>query len=393
MKKLYYLLPLLAAVLTFSCMSEMGDYGYSSEGVSEGYGHLEAGNGTDSLAFEAGQLTAAEWNDLDHWDFWKNLLRGQTDSTNFAQYPTYWRYSTQERYGLQLLHSDSLPVINSDLRLMFGQKELWHARTDNLGRAELWLGLTPTDTVVPMDSCRLYADGLPMDVPLVRDSLNRFCCDSLASSGSLRVELAFVVDATGSMGDEMNYLKAELEDVITRVQAMQSGLSVWTAAVFYRDEEDDYLVKNSDFTDQLQTTVDYIGLQRADGGGDYPEAVHTALSTTLSQLQWSEQARTRLAFLLLDAPPHYQEAVISDIHRSVHEFAAKGIKLIPVAASGIDKETEFLLRYFALATNGTYVFLTDDSGLGNSHLKASVGAYEVEYLNDLLVRLITKYSE
>ena len=47
----------------------------------------------------------------------------------------------------------------------------------------------------------------------------------------------------------------------------------------------------------------------------------------------------------------------------------------------------------AITTNGTYVFITDDSGIGESHLQASVGDYQVELLNDLMVRLINKYAE
>ena len=64
------------------------------------------------------------------------------------------------------------------------------------------------------------------------------------------------------------------------------------------------------------------------------------------------------------------------------------MRIIPVAASGVDKETEFLLRFLDVATGGTYVFLTDDSGIGGSHIEPTVGPYEVELLNDLLVRLI-----
>ena len=70
----------------------------------------------------------------------------------------------------------------------------------------------------------------------------------------------------------------------------------------------------------------------------------------------------------------------------------KGIKIIPVTASGIDKDTEFLMRFFSITTNSTYVFITNDSGIGNDHLIASVGEYQVENLNDLMVRIITKYS-
>jgi hypothetical protein len=80
-------------------------------------------------------------------------------------------------------------------------------------------------------------------------------------------------------------------------------------------------------------------------------------------------------------------------HKSIDRYAAMGIKLIPIASSGIDKSTEFLLRMMASVTEGTYVFITDDSGVGGEHIQPTVGEYKVEILNDLMVRLIQKYLE
>ena len=96
--------------------------------------------------------------------------------------------------------------------------------------------------------------------------------------------------------------------------------------------------------------------------------------------------------MILDAPPHKESSNISKVQLAIAKAAEKGIKIIPVSASGIDKETEFLLRFMALSTNGTYVFITNDSGIGNTHLEATVGPYQVEYLNNLMVRLINKYA-
>ena len=50
------------------------------------------------------------------------------------------------------------------------------------------------------------------------------------------------------------------------------------------------------------------------------------------------------------------------------------------------------MRFMAMSTNGTYVFLTDDSGIGNSHLKPTTGSFQVEQLNGLMNRLIRKYA-
>ena len=140
--------------------------------------------------------------------------------------------------------------------------------------------------------------------------------------------------------------------------------------------------------------MNIIKKQNAGGGGDWPEAVHTALEKSLQDFDWNEKARARIAFMLLDAPPHQDhQGVMESVHKSIDRYAAMGIKLIPIASSGIDKETEFLLRMMASVTEGTYVFITDDSGVGGEHIQPTVGEYKVEILNDLMVRLIQKYLE
>ena len=49
------------------------------------------------------------------------------------------------------------------------------------------------------------------------------------------------------------------------------------------------------------------------------------------------------------------------------------------------------MRSIALATNGTYVFLTDHSGIGNDHIEPTTDEYQVELLNDVFSRLINQY--
>ena len=216
---------------------------------------------------------------------------------------------------------------------------------------------------------------------------------TILAMGLLMVSCSSSFDATGSMGDEITFLKDDLLDIIEKASANASGISLRTGALFYRDEGDDYLTRTSNFSEAPQNTLKFIRNQKADGGGDYPEAVHTALEDALQKLSWEENNYARIAFLLLDAPPHYEQKVLKSIHTSVKTYAAKGIKLIPVAASGIDKKTEFLLRLMAIFTDGTYVFITDDSGVGEDHLEPTVGSYQTEQLNSLIVRLITKYTE
>ena len=97
--------------------------------------------------------------------------------------------------------------------------------------------------------------------------------------------------------------------------------------------------------------------------------------------------------MLLDAPPHKRNDVIESLQFSIPRYASHGIRIIPVAASGIDKQTESFLRFTAISTDGTYVFLTNHSGVGGDHIEATVGDYEVELLNELIVRLINQYAQ
>ena len=61
----------------------------------------------------------------------------------------------------------------------------------------------------------------------------------------------FIVDATGSMGDELEFLKTELLDVIQRVQNDNNNSTIRLGSVFYRDEGDDYTVKNFSLTENI----------------------------------------------------------------------------------------------------------------------------------------------
>lgn len=385
---------LFIGFLFFSCDSdaEGGELLNSIDEASdssEGFSTTSDGNGSGNGG-EAGLVTAAEWNDLDNWTFWVELLKTE----EFSNKPDLWNFYNLNRISVVITNGAGVAVNDLSVRLESNGTIVWEGKTDNLGSAELFVGLRQRVDISSTEEYTLFVENEAMTGPikLFADGVNEFVYnESVAESD--KVELAFIVDATGSMGDELEFLKKDLLSVISKVEQDAPNLDIMTASVFYRDVEDDYLVKHSGFTSNTKTTLDFITEQRADGGGDFPEAVHTALNTALSELQWSTSAKTRIAFLLLDAPPHNQTNVIGELQNAIMDAARKGIKIIPITASGIDKETEYLMRSFCIATNGTYVFITNDSGIGNDHLEASVGEYQVEKLNDLMVRLIRKYSE
>jgi Mg-chelatase subunit ChlD len=204
------------------------------------------------------------------------------------------------------------------------------------------------------------------------------------------VDIGFLVDATGSMGDEMTFLQSELKDIVRRVRAVEPDLDVRLSVVFYRDRGDEFVTRSLPFTRSVDEAVSFISATSAGGGGDYPEDLNAGLDAMMRQ-RWSRDAVPRMLFLVADAPPQQYAGADYTYHEAIKDAAANGIAIYPVAASGVDKPTEFLFRAMAVMTGGKYVFLTDDSGVGDSHEEPDISGYTVEKLNDLMVREIRSY--
>ena len=390
------ILPVIAAFFLASCSMEKmdGDYmtGMPESPGAPGADSAPDGNGGNSMA---GVVTAGEWNDLDNWGFWNELISGQNEG-KFYEYLNYWSLYTSDRFAVTVVDAADNAVCGAKVELFVddSQKAEWTAITDNTGSAELWHNIWSSIDIGVEMTFTAAVNGVKIEKPLSHSvgqvNMNKLVVDQVSPRNS--ADIAFIVDATGSMGDEIDFLKDDLLNIIERASASTTK-ELRTAALFYRDEGDDYVTRHNDFNTDPKKTLKFIKEQDAAGGGDYPEAVHTALEKALQDLSWGEGNYARLAFLLLDAPPHYQQDVLSSLRKSIELYAANGIKIIPIAASGVDKNTEFLLRLMAIYTDGTYTFITNHSGVGNDHLVPSIGDYQVEQLNDLIFRLIQKYTE
>lgn len=376
-KFIFKILSVYALVFAVSCSMDSGLL--SEDGSAEG-------NGSN-----AGVITAGEWNDLDNWDFWNSLISGQSKE-EFYEHLHHWGLYTEGRFPVTIVDTDNDPVCGAKVELHVNGSDIpvWTAISDNSGSAELWYNIHSDIDTSEEKTFTVRVNGSQISQQVGHNQNIIRISDSKVPDKS--VDIAFIVDATGSMGDEIKFLKDDLMDILNQVSIIQSDKSFRTAALFYRDDGDEYLTRHEDFSSSTSKTLNFIKKQEAQGGGDYPEAVHTALENAMQNLSWEEGNHARMAFLILDAPPHHSQNILKSLHNSIKLYASKGIKIIPVAASGVDKSTEFLLRLMAIMTDGTYVFITNDSGVGNDHITPSVGDYQVEQLNKLLIRLINKYS-
>jgi hypothetical protein len=352
----------------------------------------EAVSRPGSIGPAAGQLTAGEVNDFSKWEMWHDVSQ-----EDLAEHRALWQLYPDHRHPVQLTHENGNPVVDVPVILRTRAGEvIWETRTDNHGRAELWRGLMHQNKY-EQDRLEIVAliGGKEVRLPTaqsVKSGLNARTIE-VPCQQQTTVDVALVVDATGSMGDEIAYLSSELEDVIRRSADSLSEADLRFGSVFYRDEGDDYLTRHANFTDEVESAVSFVRKQAAGGGGDTPEAVDAALQVALDSLNWSETAAARILFLVLDAPPHHTDQHVDRMRRLTRQAAKMGVRIIPVVCSGMNKSGEYLLRSMALATNGTYTFLTDHSGIGGKHLEPTTDLYEVELLNNLLVRLIHEFGQ
>lgn len=351
--------------------------GYYEEGAKssepENYGDIVAGT-----------LTGGEIRDLKNWDSWlrkmnKNLME-------------YWNLIADSRFSVHV-SNDGTALNNVKVRLLSNQELIYESTTDVNGYAYLFYNYHSGDNQTPDTVEVEQNDGSfkSFKISEFANDNNELDLTSDLSNKEIKMDLMYVVDTTGSMGDELDYLKAEIKNVIERVES-EAGVSIRTSANFYRDEGDEYVVKYYDFRDNASEVADIVGEQNAAGGGDYEEAVHTALNNAINEHNWSDESSVKLMFIVLDAPPHNTEDIANQLSELIETASSKGIRIIPVAASGAMEDTQQLLRTFAVMTGGTFLFLDDNSGVGYSHdVPLKPNEYDSEYFNDMMIRVIGEY--
>lgn len=336
----------------------------------------------------AGTLTAEEWRDNRNFDDYIKL----TETAQWKDEYKNYRIKTSRRYSVTVRDSSGKTVENAVVTLKAGGRVLGRARTDNKGRAYVYYNIFGRNEIPSVLEISAGSEKRRIHLP------RRGTCGSLTvklfgevQEAPKALDLMFVIDTTGSMGDELRYLQTEFLDVIDRVDSANPDLDKRASVNFYRDHGDDYVVRAFPFTDDMKTASKQLSAQNATGGGDYPEALDEALDNAVSGHAWREDS-TKIMFLVLDAPAHSSPEITRSLVSTAKKAAEKGIRIIPIVSSGAEFDVEYLMRSMAVITGGTYVYLTDDSGVGYSHLAPTIPEDpETEKLNELMIRVINEY--
>ena len=360
--------------------SASSDYSTSStkDGESSAYDEAETSN---QNTIKAGSLTCSAVDDNKEYTFWKELASTSQngEKNQFNDFKTGYAFNTFNRLELNVINGNNIKVKIKDTE--------YETYVDNFHKAYLF----PTDAD--------YKEEYEVEISYVDSNNDAQNVTKTVKTGdtidleetftiSDYMQIMFVIDATGSMGDEIRYLQAEIDDVISRVKEQNATANIELSIMMYRDTGDEYVVKYNDFSTDIDAQKAFLLEQQARGGGDYEEAVDEAL-TQAGTKQWSTNA-TKLLFFVADAPGH--DNAITRWNTAVNALAKQGIKIITIASSGINLKTEYFFRSQSLLTGGQYVFLTNNSGIGGDHLEATTqDKLPVEYLNSCIIRLINGY--
>lgn len=144
-------------------------------------------------------------------------------------------------------------------------------------------------------------------------------------------DVGFCVDATGSMGAVLEWLKKDLARMMQGFGAV--ALEPRIGLTFYRDKGDEFVAVTAPLTHRIPDLLAALDKMRASGGGDTPEAVLEGLLDCYKQNKWSTAASARKIVILIgDAPP--QPATQTDCEKLVEAAVARGFKLYAVKCSG-----------------------------------------------------------
>ncbi len=193
--------------------------------------------------------------------------------------------------------------------------------------------------------------------------------DTERPAGPLTLEVLFLIDTTGSMGDEIDRIKATLRTLTAQIREQRADLTLRYGAVLYRDSGDEYLTMAHPLTEDVDAFDAALQTVTANGGGDIPEALNQGLARALDGVQWQQDA-AKLVFLVCDAAPKMRVKGDVPYGDSAAAAMSRAIKVHTVAASGLDPLGTLVLRQIAQLTRGKFIFIEyggDIKGSAKAH--------------------------
>jgi len=209
------------------------------------------------------------------------------------------------------------------------------------------------------------------------------------------MDILFIFDTTGSMGEEIERLKQTIEVIHLNLtsQFSQVQVDLRFGMVLYKDREDRYITKLVPFTSDLEAFQKELEQVTAGGGGDSPEDLQAALKEAFTKMKWNPRG-VKAGFIITDASPHLDYQQDYTYVQAASDAKQNAIKLFSIGTGGLDIKGEYVLRQISQYTGGKYIFLTygekgeSEGGRAGSVSHHSGSNYQTDKLEAIIIRLM-----
>lgn len=208
------------------------------------------------------------------------------------------------------------------------------------------------------------------------------------------LDIVFIMDTTGSMGEEISRLKNTIEIINMNLSSISIKPKLRFGMVLYKDVDDVYVTKVIPLTSSLDDFIKRLQEVEASGGGDGPEDLQSALSDSIKKIQWNSNG-IRLSFIITDAPPHLDYGQKYTYAHAARDAQKMGIKFFSVGTGGLDLMGEYVLRQIAQYTYAKYIFLTyGEKGESEGGKEGSVSHHTgSNFQTDKLESIIIRFAK
>lgn len=364
-----------------------GGDGYEahSDGMDDGDGAAARASGSSSGGGSETRRTALSAGEVNDNELWDEYLLYRREYTGDPVHDV----DVSERYVITVTDADSRPVHNARVTVSSGETALFEGRTYANGQTLFFPIAFPESEGVESFTLRVARGAVSEEIEFDRGGTRNWDVTldvgQAVPEGGVPLDILFLLDATGSMADEIGQIKDTLLSIASRISALPSEPDLRLGMVAYRDRGDDFVTRVFDFEPDAQRFLETIRSVVAEGGDDYPESLNEALHVAVHQPEWRDGDAIRLMFLIADAPPHLDFPDDYSYADEMIEAHRRGIKIFSIASSGLNPQGEYVFRQIAQHTMGRFIFIVYGAGGTTPH---NVSRYTVEQLDDLVVSLV-----
>lgn len=338
-------------------------------------------------------LKASFADDNQQFSYFANFL--ETYGKDVDHYPL----NVSERIVLSVIDAGGKPVHNAIVTLKAAGRQVARMKTYADGTCSIYPAMLGTAESYSAEisgsagrkSLVISRNG-PRKVTVKLDSTR-------VLPGKVPMDLLFVMDTTGSMGEEIERLRSTIEIIYDNLSAVNPKPEIRMGLVLYKDTTDaedpeGYRTKLIPFTRDLDAFQAELDKVEASGGGDTPEDLQAALEDAMLRMSWNPEG-IRLAFVVTDAPPHLDYGQTYTYAKAAQDARDNAVKIFTVGTGGLPLDGEYILRQISQITQAKYIFLTyGESGESEGGTVGSVSHHTgTNFSSDKLEAIIMKFAK